>query len=153
MNNIQYYNLLAIIALILCIIMATMAVVIWFKLEIKHNLAILSGSEARKSISKIKRDAESGAVQADRRSRGSKAVISWNTSGDLDDYTPTVTENPGFTNETTGNPKATTVLRQGDVKGTTVLQKTGSKETTLLGQSGFVVERELVNKSDNSKDD
>jgi hypothetical protein len=84
MENVEYYKTLAIICLVTAIIMAALAILLWVKLNIRRDLAVLTGSEARRDIEKIKKDAASGAVQNTLRSKNNGAVISWNTSGDLD---------------------------------------------------------------------
>ena len=84
MTEVSYYNTFALVSLIVFILLVVLDIVIWFKLDIRHYLAVLTGSEAKKTIDRIKQDAESGAVQADRRRRNGKAVISWNTSEGLE---------------------------------------------------------------------
>ena len=76
MTEVSYYNTFALVSLIVFILLVVLDIVIWFKLDIRHYLAVLTGSEAKKTIDRIKQDAESGAVQADRRRRNGKAVIS-----------------------------------------------------------------------------
>lgn len=79
----DYYNQLAIIMGCVSLFMIVMAVVLWFKLDIKHYFSVLTGSDARKQIDRIRNDAMQGAVQGNLRMRRN-SVIAWNTSGDLD---------------------------------------------------------------------
>ena len=88
MTEVSYYNTFALVSLIVCVLLVILDIFIWVKLDVKHYFAVLSGSEARKTIDKIKQAAESGEVQADRRRRSGKAVISWNTSEGLEDKRP-----------------------------------------------------------------
>ena len=84
MSEVSYYNTFALVSLIVFILLVILDIFIWIKLDVRHYLAVLSGSEAKKSIDKIRQDAESGAVQADRRRRDNKAAISWGTSEGLE---------------------------------------------------------------------
>lgn len=66
------------------VFMLFLSVVIWIKLDVKRNISILSGTDARRNIDKIRKEAAAGKVQAEQRRKGEGSVISWNTSGNLD---------------------------------------------------------------------
>ena len=122
MNNIEYYNMLSIISLVMFIILTAMAVIMWFKLDIRHYLAVLSGSEAKRSIDKIRKDAASGEVQVDRRRRN-KAVVSWNTSESLDGTAASVSRKLSSVPNQSYDPDKTMVLGQADPYATMVLSQ------------------------------
>ena len=84
MGNIQYYNDLSALMGAAAVFMLFLSVVIWIKLDVKRNISILSGTDARKNIDKIRKEAAAGKVQAEQRRKGEGSVISWNTSGNLD---------------------------------------------------------------------
>lgn len=136
MNEVSYYNTFALVSLIVFILLVILDIFIWIKLDIKHYLAVLSGSEARKSIDKIRQDAESGAVQADRRRRDNKAAISWGTSEGLDGKDAGSEETVLL--QPDSDPYATMVLD-------TINQQSG------ISTPGFVVEKEIVNTAGNAK--
>lgn len=83
MQTVNLYNQLALILGVLSFILLLAAVFLWFLLDIRHYIAVLTGSEAKKGVGMIKRAASSGRVQDDLRRKGTGAVISWNTSGKL----------------------------------------------------------------------
>ena len=80
MNDIELYNLMAIISAAVAFIMLVLAIVMWVKLDIKHYIAVLTGTEARKRIENIRRSSEAGSDQDDVYSRNNKAKLSWNTT-------------------------------------------------------------------------
>lgn len=99
MVDAQYYFNLSLLMTIAAVIMLAMTIIIWIKLDIRHNLAVLTGRDARKNIDKIRKDAASGNVQANLRGKGRGPVISWNTSANLnfqpaDDKTVPLTQDP-----------------------------------------------------------
>ena len=127
MNSIEYYNLLSVISLVMFIILTVMAIIMWFKLDVMHYFAVLTGSEAKRSIDKIRKDAASGEVQQDRR-RKNKAVVSWNTSDSLDNSPASISHKLAAVANTgaqaTGfDPDKTTVLGQPDPYATMVLNQ------------------------------
>ncbi len=132
MNTVEYYNMLSIISAFISVLLTVMAVVMWLKLDVRHYLAVLSGSEAKRSIDKIKKDAESGAVQADLKRRNNKAVITWNTSEGLEDAYDL--RNRGTKDGTmllgAGTPKARAVYE--DPNKTMVLATAQEYATTVL---------------------
>ncbi len=65
-------------------VMLILTLILWFKLNIKRDFAVLSGSEAKRDIEKIRKEAQAGTVQADLRKKRQGAAISWNTSEGLD---------------------------------------------------------------------
>lgn len=85
MEAVQYYNVLSIILAVVAFIMLILSVIIWFKLNIRRDFAVLSGSEAKRDIERIRREAQAGTVQADLRMKRQGAAISWNTSESLSD--------------------------------------------------------------------
>ena len=127
MTEVSYYNTFALISLIVFVLLVILDVIIWIKLDIRHYFAVLSGSEARKTIDKIKQDAESGAVQADRRRRGGNAAISWNTSEGLEEKTP-------FRQPLSMDPDKTVLLGQGTalMQGANPMQGTAPMQGTTL---------------------
>ncbi|MCR5669768.1 MAG: hypothetical protein K6G10_02080 [Butyrivibrio sp.] len=140
MDSIGNYNILALVSLVISLLLLTMAVVMWFKLDIRHYLAVLTGSEAKRSIDKIKKDAESGAVQADRSRRRNKAVISWNTSEGL--------------MEKRGDANATVVLGTAGSAtdyATVVLGQINEKTSEASADGSFILEKEIVNKETDLK--
>lgn len=164
MNEISYYNTFALVSLIAFILLTIMAVFIWVKLDVKHYFAVLTGSEARKTIDKIKQDAESGEVQTDRRRRGNRAVISWNTSeglanGGSDATMPLNTDpekttllNPG-NGQSQADPYATMVLdtinQQSAAGGSLNINGNADEQSGYISTPGFVVEKEIVNTAGN----
>lgn len=81
MEKVQYYSVMALIMAIVAGVMLLLSILIWFKLNIKRDLAILTGSEARRDIERIRSEAAAGTVQADLRRKSNRgSVISWNTS-------------------------------------------------------------------------
>lgn len=177
MTTIEFFNLLSTICLVMFVIMLVVAIVLWIRLDVRHYLAILSGSEARKSIEKIRRDAESGLVQADRRKRDNRAVISWNTSGKLKNSGSMARFSHEFSNRMPLQQpiEATTLLDQPEIEATTILEQPQMEATMLLNPppqpsapaqqfeqttlldtfsqqpqqapAGFVVEKEIISTS------
>lgn len=84
MGNIEYYKLLSVIMGVSAVVMLILTLILWFKLNIKRDFAVLSGSEAKRDIEKIRKEAQAGTVQADLRKKRQGAAISWNTSEGLD---------------------------------------------------------------------
>ena len=174
MTEVSYYNTFALVSLIVFILLIVLDIIIWFKLDIKHYLAVLTGSEAKKTIDRIKQDAESGAVQADRRRRDGKAVISWNTSEGLEDgrtsrsnkllaydSDKTVLLGQGTT-QMQADPYATMVLdtinqqsARPQLQQTPMQNRNSESEEPQLykpvSMPGFVVEKEIVNTAGNEK--
>jgi hypothetical protein len=119
MSTIAFYNQMALILGVLSFILLLAAVFLWFLLDIKHLIAVLTGSEAKKGVGQIKRAATAGRVQDDLRRKGTGAVISWNTSGKLNN-----TAQMGKNNfSSASDPGATTLFNE------------NSDETTLLTES------------------
>ncbi|MBO4912168.1 MAG: hypothetical protein J5504_05520 [Butyrivibrio sp.] len=145
MNDIELYNLMALISAGVAFIMLVLAIVMWIKLDIRHYIAVLTGTEARKKIENLKKSAEAGSVHADVYGRNNKAKVSWNTSEglarvaamEISDDDGTVVLAP------------TGTMQRED--GTTVLESSEDYATTVLNaikDSEFVVEREIVNRGD-----
>ena len=129
MSNIEYYNLLSLISLVMFIVLTIMAVIMWFKLDVMHYVAVLTGSEAKRSIDKIRKDAASGEVQLDRRRRN-KAVVSWNTSEGLEDTPAAISHKLAAVSQAQPaamnyDPEKTMVLGQPDAYATMVLSQIG----------------------------
>ena len=53
MNDIELYNLMALISAGVALIMLVLAIVMWIKLDIRHYIAVLTGTEARKRIENL----------------------------------------------------------------------------------------------------
>lgn len=83
-SYIGYYNQLALITGIVGIVLLLIAILLWFKLDVKHYFAVLTGQDAKKQIERIRSDAARGNIQGALRSKNNGAVIAWNTSGNLD---------------------------------------------------------------------
>jgi hypothetical protein len=84
METIALYENLSVVLGVLGFILLLAAVFLWFFLDVRHYIAVLTGSEAKKEVGMIRQAATSGQVQADMKyNRTSGAVISWNTSGQL----------------------------------------------------------------------
>lgn len=83
-SYIGYYNQLALITGIVGIVLLLIAILLWFKLDVKHYFAVLTGQDAKKQIERIRSDASRGNIQGALRSKNNGAVIAWNTSGNLD---------------------------------------------------------------------
>ena len=145
MNDIQLYNIMAIISAVTAFIMLILAIVMWFKLDIRHYIAVLTGSEARKSIESLQKSAEAGNIHADVYGKNNKAKISWNTSEGLARVAAMeISDEDG-----TVMLAATGTMMRDD--STTVLQSSEDYATTVLDaikESEFVVEREIVNRGD-----
>ncbi|MBO4458818.1 MAG: hypothetical protein J5802_13965 [Butyrivibrio sp.] len=145
MNDIQLYNIMAIISVVTAFIMLILAIVMWFKLDIRHYIAVLTGSEARKSIESLQKSAEAGNIHADVYGKNNKAKISWNTSEGLARVAAMeISDEDG-----TVMLAATGTMMRDD--STTVLQSSEDYATTVLDaikESEFVVEREIVNRGD-----
>lgn len=136
MSEVSYYNTFALVSLIVFILLVILDIFIWIKLDVRHYLAVLSGSEAKKSIDKIRKDAESGAVQADRRRRDNKAAISWGTS-------------EGLEKRDTGSDATVLLQPDADPYATMVLDTINQQDK--VSTPGFVVEKEIVNTAGNEK--
>ena len=144
MSDIELYNLMAIISAGVSLIMLILAIVMWIKLDIRHYIAVLTGTEARKRIENIRKSSEAGSVHADVYSRNNKAKLSWNTTEglarvaqmEISDEDGTVVLAPTGTMQREG----TTVLESSQEYATTVLD--------AIKDSEFVVEREIVNRGD-----
>ena len=144
MSDIELYNLMAIISAGVSLIMLILAIVMWIKLDIRHYIAVLTGTEARKRIENLRKSAEAGSVRADVYGSNNKAKLSWNTSEglarvaamEISDEDGTVVLAPTGTMQREG----TTVLESSQEYATTVLD--------AIKDSEFVVEREIVNRGD-----
>ena len=144
MNDIELYNLMALISAGVSLIMLVLAIVMWIKLDIRHYIAVLTGTEARKRIENLRKAAEAGSVHADVYGSNNKAKLSWNTSEglarvaamEISDEDGTVVLAPTGTMQREG----TTVLESSEEYATTVLN--------AIKDSEFVVEREIVNRGD-----
>ena len=144
MSDIELYNLMAIISAGVALIMLVLAIVMWIKLDIKHYIAVLTGTEARKRIENLRKSAEAGSVHADVYGGNNKAKLSWNTSEglarvaamEISDEDGTVVLAPTGTMQREG----TTVRESSEEYATTVLN--------AIKDSEFVVEREIVNRGD-----
>lgn len=162
MGNIEYYKLLSVIMGVSAAVMLILTLVLWFKLNIKRDFAVLTGSEAKKDIEKIRKEAQAGTVQADLRKKRQGAAISWNTSEGLDgngavslsaklrglsqpggEGTVLLSQGQIDPNQTVllgssaGDSDATTVLGAGSSEGTTVLGADTSNGTTVLGSAPY----------------
>ena len=129
MSSVEYYNLLSVISLVMFVILTVMAIVMWFKLDIMHYFAVLTGSEAKRSIDKIRKDAASGEVQLDRHRRN-KAIVSWNTSEGLADTPAAISHKLAAVSQAQPaamkyDPEKTMVLGQPDPYATMVLGQIG----------------------------
>lgn len=148
MENVQYYYNLAIIMAVASAFMLVLTILIWIKLDIRRSFAVLSGSEAKRDIDQIRKDAASGNVQGDLRRKGAHAVISWNTSERLEKGGSSVGTVP--------------LMGESDADKTVLLNPAGmadSDATVVLGASNipatpnapvsnpdFVIEREEYSK-------
>ena len=112
------YGQLSIIFGTLSFILLVTAVFLWFFLDISHYIAVLTGSEARKGVGQIKQSATSGRVQDDLRRKSVNAVISWNTSGQLNQNkksnTAKMMPNQGMTVLMTDRDDRTMLLAPGE---------------------------------------
>ena len=145
MSDVQLYNIMAIISAAAALVMLILAIVIWVKLDIKHYIAVLTGSEARKSIESLQKSAEAGSIHADVYGKNNKARISWNTSEGLARVAAMeISEDDGTVmlaaTGTMNRDESTTVLESSEDYATTVLN--------AIKESEFVVEREIVNRGD-----
>ncbi|MBE5842482.1 hypothetical protein SAMN02910275_01080 [Butyrivibrio sp. INlla18] len=138
MSNIQFYNLMSIIMAAMSLIMLALAIIMWVKLDIKHYISVLTGSEAKKSIEKIRENAQKGGVHADLFGKDNKAKISWNTSEGLSSTTTETLFKNLEDQALKDKSYATTELLSSSDYATTVLE--------AIKDSEFVVEREIVNK-------
>ena len=110
--------------------MLFLAIFMWIKLDIRHYIFVLTGTEAKRSIESIRQRAADGSVNTDMGSRRNRAKITWNTSDDL--------AGPGITYE--GDEKTTLLDVGGDPDATTLLD--------AMSDTGFKLEREIINKDD-----
>lgn len=78
-DEIQLYQTLGLTLLIVAMVFAIMAIVIWFVLKIPHSIKVLTGMGVEKEIKKISSTTKSGLGYAGQNHQ--KAVLSWNTSG------------------------------------------------------------------------
>ena len=135
MTTIEYYNLLSVITLVMFVGLIILIIFLWFKMDIGHYIAVLTGSEARKSINKIKKDAESGIVQSDGRKRDNRATISWNTSGKLKTSGKMGSAGLKFDKNTIKEQapiEPTLLLDQQALEATTILEQPASSDATML---------------------
>lgn len=114
MGNVQYYYNLSVIMLVAAVIMLIFTIIIWRKLDIRRDMAVISGKEARQYIDKIRKDAASGSVQTQLKKKGAGSIISWNTAGNLksqqlDEKTTALSEAELFADDPYGQ-EATTAL-------------------------------------------
>ena len=118
MSNIEFYNLMSIIMAAMSLIMLVLAIVMWIKLDIKHYISVLTGSEAKQSIEKIRENAQNGG--------GLSGTTTETLFKNLEDQ---ALKDKSY---------ATTALLSSSDYATTVLE--------AIKDSEFVVEREIVNK-------
>ena len=52
MSEVSYYNTFALVSLIVFVLLVILDVIIWIKLDVRHYIAVLSGSEAKKREAK-----------------------------------------------------------------------------------------------------
>jgi hypothetical protein len=129
---------MSIIMAAMSLIMLALAIIMWVKLDIKHYISVLTGSEAKKSIEKIRENAQKGGVHADLFGKDNKAKISWNTSEGLSSTTTETLFKNLEDQALKDKSYATTELLSSSDYATTVLE--------AIKDSEFVVEREIVNK-------
>jgi len=144
MGDIELYNMMALISLGVALVMLVLAIVMWIKLDIRHYIAVLTGTEARKKIENIRKSSEAGSIHADVYGTGNRAKLSWNTSESL----ARVAEMEISDEDGTVILAPTGTIRR---EGTTVLESSEEYATTVLNaikDSEFVVEREIVNRGD-----
>lgn len=129
MGNIEYYKLLSVIMGVSSAVMLILTLILWFKLNIKRDFAVLSGSEAKKDIEKIRKEAQAGTVQADLRMKRQGAAISWNTSERLENEDSTTLSEKLRGLSQAGNNKAAYLNQYQSIS------QIDPNQTVLLGQS------------------
>lgn len=117
--------------------MLILTILLWFKLNIKRDFAVLSGSEAKKDIEKIRKEAQAGTVQADLRMKRQGAAISWNTSERLENEGSTTLSEKLRGLSQAGNNKAAYLnqyqsISQIDPNQTVLLNENGSDATAAF---------------------
>lgn len=114
---------LGFVLIIIAIVFAIVAVILWKILEISHSIKVITGVGVGKELKKIKEESQSGSglYQGNRL----KSVITWNTSGLLKrDHSSQLSD------------EQTTVLEECNLS---------DEQTTVLEESqyGFVIEEEI----------
>lgn len=127
METITLYENLSVVLGVLGFIFLLAAVFLFFFLDVKHYIAVLTGSEARKGVGMIRQAATAGQVQADvRMMRSTGAVISWNgnTSGPLGKQPVRNTGRmiPGMQNGMPSNNAMTVLMTEDDDKTQLLMQ-------------------------------
>ena len=138
-EQMQLYQTLGLTLLIVAVVFTIMAIVFWFVLKIPHSIKVLTGMGVEKEIKKISSTTKSGMGYAGKNQQ--KAVLSWNTSGLLD--------NNAVDDETVllSEVEETTVLNTNDEDEGTVLL-TDLNNPTSEKVAGFEIEDEIVITSD-----
>ncbi len=134
-EQMQLYQTLGLTLLIVAVVFTIMAIVFWFVLKIPHSIKVLTGMGVEKEIKKISSTTKSGMGYSGKNQQ--KAVLSWNTSGLLN--------NDAVDDETVllSEVEETTVLNTNDEDEGTVLL-TDLNNPTSEKVAGFEIEDEIV---------
>ena len=145
-QTLSTYQLLSRVFLVAAIILAIVAIVIWFTFDVKHALVILTGFGAKKEIARIHSEASMKGIHSTRAFGSKKGVVSW-MLGESGTMATTVLDN--------SYENATVVLQPQDDQGRqneTVLLADAVNETTVLNTNEekvrndqFIFEKDIVN--------
>ena len=104
-EHVNMYNTLSKVFIVISVLFAVIAIVLWIKLRIMHSIKVLLGMGVDKEIRQISEDTRLGNTYS--KQSHSKAVLSWNTSG---------------------------LLAKQEVEETTLLEDVQDEETQLLSE-------------------
>ncbi len=173
-EQMSFYSTLSIVLMAIAIVLLVAAIVMWFIFKIPHSFRVLTGAGVEKEIRQLSSATKSGAGYID--NGKNKAVISWNTSTNLntktqDDETELLINNSQYTMNNLVDNEATMVLDQGaplesnmafdsqnfDPEATMVLDDLNfdPEATTVLDGNqkpdGFEIEEEIIITGNNIK--
>lgn len=130
-QTLNTYQLLSRVFLIAAIILAIVAIIIWFAFDVRHALVILTGFGAKKEIAKIHSEASMKGIHSTRDFGSKKGVVSW-MLGESGNMATTVLYN---------SEADATVLLDGAVNETTVL----NAQDENIRNDKFIFEKDIVN--------
>ena len=108
-NQADEMHQLGIVFIVIAIIFAILAIVLWRMLNISHSFKVVTGVGIDKELKKIKEDSIN--VSGHYHNSGSKQIITWNTSGLLKrDKSSELEESTTILEEVSDSNEQTTVL-------------------------------------------
>ncbi|SDB40034.1 hypothetical protein SAMN02910298_01953 [Pseudobutyrivibrio sp. YE44] len=139
-EQMSFYSTLAIILMVIAIVLFVAAIVMWFVFKIPHSFRVLTGAGVDKEIRQLSSATKTGTGYVD--SSKKKAVISWNTSTNLnvnmqEDETELLMDDSTLVLGAAGgsqfDPEATMVLgAENDSEATMVLGAESDPDATMV---------------------